>query len=205
MRPLSLVATTLFRRGVEGLPWESRGSPFTVACRDMNSGPAKTLREETTRMHGFVESIEDLAVKNTDFRRVLYTAKHCQLVLMALKAGEEIGAEVHTARPVLSRGGRHRRGRPRWRPNVPPGGLRDRRSRRSEAQHHQHRDGSVEALHPLFAAESSRRRRPPARARTPRPTPSTSTARRRNSSPATAGPVVYAGGVPARSKVEGWP
>lgn len=46
-------------------------------------------------MHGFVESIEDLAVKNSDFRRVLYTAKHCQLVLMALKAGEEIGAEVH--------------------------------------------------------------------------------------------------------------
>ena len=46
-------------------------------------------------MHGFVENIEDLAVKNTDFRRVLYTAKHSQLVLMALKAGEEIGAEVH--------------------------------------------------------------------------------------------------------------
>lgn len=46
-------------------------------------------------MHGFVQNIEDLAVKNTDFRRVLYTAKHCQLVLMALKAGEEIGAEVH--------------------------------------------------------------------------------------------------------------
>lgn len=47
-------------------------------------------------MHGFVEDIEDLAVKNIDFRRVLYTAKHCQLVLMALQAGEEIGAEVHT-------------------------------------------------------------------------------------------------------------
>ena len=47
-------------------------------------------------MHGFVENIEDLTVKNTDFRRVLYTAKHCQLVLMALPAGEEIGAEVHT-------------------------------------------------------------------------------------------------------------
>jgi mannose-6-phosphate isomerase-like protein (cupin superfamily) len=46
-------------------------------------------------MHGFVENIEDLAVRNTDFRRVLYTAKHCQLVLMALQAGEEIGAEVH--------------------------------------------------------------------------------------------------------------
>ena len=47
-------------------------------------------------MHGFVEDIEDLTVKNTDFRRVLYTARHSQLVLMALKAGEEIGAEVHT-------------------------------------------------------------------------------------------------------------
>ena len=46
-------------------------------------------------MHGFLESIEDLTIKNTDFRRVVYTAKHCQLVLMALKAGEEIGAEVH--------------------------------------------------------------------------------------------------------------
>ena len=46
-------------------------------------------------MKGFVQDIEGLAVRNEDFRRVLYTAKHCQLVLMALKAGEEIGAEVH--------------------------------------------------------------------------------------------------------------
>ena len=46
-------------------------------------------------MKGFVEDIERLAVKNVDFRRVLYTAKHCQLVLMALKPKEEIGAEVH--------------------------------------------------------------------------------------------------------------
>jgi mannose-6-phosphate isomerase-like protein (cupin superfamily) len=47
-------------------------------------------------MRGFVQNIEDLVVKNAEFRRVLYTAKHCQLVLMALKAKEEIGAEVHT-------------------------------------------------------------------------------------------------------------
>ena len=46
-------------------------------------------------MKGFVQDIEALAVGNADFRRVLYTAKHCQLVLMALKPGEEIGAEVH--------------------------------------------------------------------------------------------------------------
>jgi mannose-6-phosphate isomerase-like protein (cupin superfamily) len=47
-------------------------------------------------MKGFVKDIESLAVKNEEFRRVLYTAKHCQLVLMALKPHEEIGAEVHT-------------------------------------------------------------------------------------------------------------
>ena len=46
-------------------------------------------------MRGFVQDIEALAVKNTKFRQVLYTASHCQLVLMALKPGEEIGAEVH--------------------------------------------------------------------------------------------------------------
>jgi mannose-6-phosphate isomerase-like protein (cupin superfamily) len=44
---------------------------------------------------GFVKDIESLAVTNGEFRRVLYTAKHCQLVVMALKPKEEIGAEVH--------------------------------------------------------------------------------------------------------------
>mgnify|MGYP003877419855 CR=1 FL=1 len=52
--------------------------------------------ERSDEMKGFVQDIEDLAVQNTDFRRVLYTAKNCQLVLMALKPEEEIGAEVHT-------------------------------------------------------------------------------------------------------------
>jgi mannose-6-phosphate isomerase-like protein (cupin superfamily) len=47
-------------------------------------------------MKGFVQDIENLAVKNHEFRRVLYTARHCQLVLMSLKPKEEIGAEVHT-------------------------------------------------------------------------------------------------------------
>lgn len=46
-------------------------------------------------MKGFVQDIESLAIQNDDFRRVLYTAKHCQLVVMALKPKEEIGAEVH--------------------------------------------------------------------------------------------------------------
>ncbi len=46
-------------------------------------------------MKGFVKDIEDITVKNDDFRRVLYTAKYCQLVVMALKPKEEIGMEVH--------------------------------------------------------------------------------------------------------------
>ena len=46
-------------------------------------------------MKGFVPNIEDLTIKNEEFRRVLYTAKNCQLVVMALKPKEEIGAEVH--------------------------------------------------------------------------------------------------------------
>ena len=46
-------------------------------------------------MKGFVQNIEDIAVENKDFRRVLYTARNCQLVLMTLMPGEEIGLEVH--------------------------------------------------------------------------------------------------------------
>ena len=46
-------------------------------------------------MKGFVDDIETLTEDNTDFRRVVYTGKHLQLVLMALQPGEEIGEEVH--------------------------------------------------------------------------------------------------------------
>ena len=46
-------------------------------------------------MKGFVQDIESVAVKNEEFRRVLYTATSCQLVVMALKPEEEIGMEVH--------------------------------------------------------------------------------------------------------------
>lgn len=46
-------------------------------------------------MKGFVQNIEGLTIKNEEFRRVLYTAGNCQLVVMALKPSEEIGMEVH--------------------------------------------------------------------------------------------------------------
>jgi mannose-6-phosphate isomerase-like protein (cupin superfamily) len=44
---------------------------------------------------GYVVTIEKETEKNSDFRRVLYTGKHNQLVLMNLKPGEEIGEETH--------------------------------------------------------------------------------------------------------------
>lgn len=54
-------------------------------------------------MKGFVDDIETLTEENDDFRRVLYTGKHLQLVLMALKPGEEIGEEVHDDRDQFFR------------------------------------------------------------------------------------------------------
>lgn len=46
-------------------------------------------------MKGFNGNIEQLTVDNKNFRQVLYTGKHTQLVLMSLLPGEEIGVEVH--------------------------------------------------------------------------------------------------------------
>ena len=46
-------------------------------------------------MKGYVDNIEKLTLENENFRKVLYTAKNSQLVLMSLKLAEEIGEEVH--------------------------------------------------------------------------------------------------------------
>ena len=46
-------------------------------------------------MKGYVTNIEKLSLENENFRKVLYTDKNSQLVLMSLLAGEEIGEEVH--------------------------------------------------------------------------------------------------------------
>ncbi len=46
-------------------------------------------------MDGFIDHIEENAEDNNDFRRVLYTGKYLQLVLMSLSPGEDIGEEVH--------------------------------------------------------------------------------------------------------------
>ncbi len=46
-------------------------------------------------MQGYTTNIEDVTKQNSNFRQVLYTGKHMQLVVMSLLVGEEIGKEVH--------------------------------------------------------------------------------------------------------------
>ena len=54
-------------------------------------------------MKGYIGDIEMLTEGNADFRRVLYTAKHLQLVLMTLPPGEQIGEEIHADRDQFFR------------------------------------------------------------------------------------------------------
>ncbi len=46
-------------------------------------------------MSGYVDNIEKISEENTNFRKVVYTGNHLQLVVMSLKPGEDIGEEVH--------------------------------------------------------------------------------------------------------------
>ena len=48
-------------------------------------------------MTGYVGPIDAVTVENSDFRRVLFTASHMQLVAMCLQPGEDIGDEVHAS------------------------------------------------------------------------------------------------------------
>ena len=54
-------------------------------------------------MKGYVDDIQARTLENADFRRVLYTGKNLQLVLMTLPAGCDIGAEVHEDRDQFFR------------------------------------------------------------------------------------------------------
>jgi mannose-6-phosphate isomerase-like protein (cupin superfamily) len=89
----NISVTTLFLVGV-------------LACSDpkqtnekkdsQNSNMMDQTVDQTT-LKGFQSNIEKDVLANKDFRKVVYTAKHLQLVLMTLKVGEEIGEETHPA------------------------------------------------------------------------------------------------------------
>jgi len=54
-------------------------------------------------MKGYVDDIQTATLRNTDFRRVLYTGSNLQLVLMTLQPGDEIGEETHDDRDQFFR------------------------------------------------------------------------------------------------------
>ena len=68
-----------------------------IATEALTSPPGQERTEGTqsTSKNGFVRNIERLTEANRDFRHVIYTAPHLQLVLMTIPAGEHIGAETH--------------------------------------------------------------------------------------------------------------
>jgi mannose-6-phosphate isomerase-like protein (cupin superfamily) len=58
---------------------------------------------ERITMKGYVDDIQARTLENKDFRRVLYTGKNLQLVLMTIAPGDEIGEEVHEDRDQFFR------------------------------------------------------------------------------------------------------
>lgn len=64
---------------------------MTIVSPDLASPPTSSPKHKL----GFVGEIEHETENNTDFRRVLYTGKNLQLVLMSITPGESIGDETH--------------------------------------------------------------------------------------------------------------
>ena len=56
------------------------------------------MKFKIQKMKGFKSNIEKDSLENNNFRKVLYTGKNLQLVLMSLKVGEEIGKETHRSK-----------------------------------------------------------------------------------------------------------
>jgi mannose-6-phosphate isomerase-like protein (cupin superfamily) len=83
-----LTATLVFTNGLRAADRPS-GS-MLVTDTTQKAKPTKKMQ-----MKGYKTDIQKDATENKNFRKVLYTAKHLQLVLMSLKPGEEIGSETH--------------------------------------------------------------------------------------------------------------
>ena len=73
-----------------------------VGCKNGNQDNQETTKKENTmnsnnatNLKGFKTNLEKATLENTDYRKVIYTGKYSQIVLMNLKGGEEIGAETH--------------------------------------------------------------------------------------------------------------
>ena len=66
-----------------------------VQSQSMTKIASTKTQQNKTNVKGFKTDIQKDALENRNFRKVLYTAPHLQLVLMSLKVGEDIGSENH--------------------------------------------------------------------------------------------------------------
>ena len=66
-----------------------------VSAKELPNIAEKKADKTEKKVKGYSIDIEKATLENNNFRKVLYTAKHSQLVLMSLKPGEEIGMEMH--------------------------------------------------------------------------------------------------------------
>lgn len=66
-----------------------------AGCNNTENKPTNNTTTNMKNAKGYTIDMEKAALENKDFRKVLYTSKHMQLVLMTLKPHEEIGEEVH--------------------------------------------------------------------------------------------------------------
>jgi mannose-6-phosphate isomerase-like protein (cupin superfamily) len=70
-------------------------SVLLCSCKQQNYAEDIQAKSQESNMKGFITNIEKDTIDNNYYRRVLYTAKYSQLVLMSLEPNEEIGEETH--------------------------------------------------------------------------------------------------------------
>ena len=93
---LALVAWIPVQAQSPAAPPDKMSMKDSMVAGSQSTAESQLRRNENgVAMRGYVQDLESLAIKNNEFRRVLYTTENCQLVLMSLKPKEEIGAEVH--------------------------------------------------------------------------------------------------------------
>jgi len=91
---LGILLAVCFLLSIAAVAVNSKEAPYT-AGKETYKTAEKPAEKTKNKMKGFSINIENATLENNNFRKVLYTAKYSQLVLMSLKPGEEIGMEVH--------------------------------------------------------------------------------------------------------------
>lgn len=93
-RTIVIFLTVCFLMSVTAVAISAKELP-NISGKNTNKPSDGAEKKSEKKMKGFSIDIEKATLENNNFRKVLYTSKFSQLVLMSLKPGEEIGTEVH--------------------------------------------------------------------------------------------------------------